>query len=196
MLSMIVVDLLGRLYALRQRPLSIVETGTAYMRTRWPVNLPQENRSTVAIAEWMAVNSYGHSFHSIDQDLGHINVCKEVLIEKGLRHLVHFYHGNGEEVIRGLPFYIDFALLDAGGGKFRADDTLEECKAVVRRFSGRGGIVVVDDAYQPSELNKARLLWPDLEEHGIMCRGFGGVCMVAAFGPEAEAVVKGAPCET
>lgn len=180
MLALILTDLLERFYRARPRPLSIVEIGTTYLDERWPVGLSWENRSTVAMAEWM--NRFVHMTHSllsVDVNATHIAICKSVLEKKNLRHLVQFQETTGLEALSMLPFHADFILLDAASN---AEVTLSEYRMALSRINN-DAIIVIDDAYKPLNVNKARLAWPEAEKAGLLCRGLRNQAVAIATGP-------------
>lgn len=186
-LGQIVVSLLDALQRVRQRPLTIIETGTMFVVELEPGETDLSARSTWAITQWIAAGN-DSSFYSIDADIQHIVACREKL---GLltRHVQHI-KGIGAEQLPQLiekHNWPDFVLLDADSD---ADATLREYLEIYPFVETLGGIIVIDDVFKPHAVNKGRAVIALLVEQGRRWYPVGGIAAAIPFGKDAEKICQ------
>lgn len=155
MLGSIVTDLLTQLCAVKKHWLNIAETGTMYYTKLEPGETDLRERSTMAIATWMAKSKYPHLFTSIDGHGQHILACQLALGPDLAKHVNHI-RANGKHGLlsAGVEYPFDFVLLDADSD---GDVIAQEFYAVHRRMNDNG-IIVIDDAFKHRSVNKARVI--------------------------------------
>lgn len=149
---------LAALYALLQRPLTIVETGTVRMPgADWA---RADGHSTLHIAEWIQSTGAPHKFYSLDLST---NVCAQVLAACGLTPFVTLCEGDSAVTLSGFSFPVDFAYLDSCK---EPEQNLKEFQAV---HALGACVVVIDDVYNRDEVNKGKLTIPLALSLGYSC---------------------------
>lgn len=173
MLGTIVSELLARMQAELNRPLAIIETGT--IRDVECLDLEREERSTLCIARQMRE---GDIFHSIDISEEHVAISKAVIDNSGFADRVQYHCGPSHEILAGWSGRIDFALLDSDSDA----EVIREEFRMVAPLMAVDGILVIDDAFKPYAVNKARLV--NAEKHDLRHQAVG-----VAFGPIARRIL-------
>lgn len=180
-----ILDALAAAPHTQGRVLTLVETGTAYYMKLEPGEVDLSARSTIAIAQWVAKQQRVVNFYSIDIDAGHQQDCQEKLRELGLADYVTLLHGSGVEMLDSMPDnFFDFVLLDADSG---GQSTLAEWE-VVRHKMRAPGVVVIDDAFKPANVNKAQFVLPQAYKLGHTITEFYRQAVAISF--DADEVVK------
>jgi hypothetical protein len=175
MLGTIVTKLLQRMHAELKRPLTIIETGT--IRDVECLDVEREERSTLCIAR---VLRDGDGFHSIDISEQHIAISKAVIEKAGFGGRVEYHCGPSHQELLGRNWKIDFALLDSDSNAEVIGLEFE----LVAPLMKQDGIVVIDDAFKPFAVNKARLVAPAVESFDLMHQAIG-----IPFGPVARRIL-------
>jgi hypothetical protein len=188
MLGTICTELLDALNREINRPLRILETGTAFQMRLEPGEADHSERSTVAIARWISAQKPSdHIFNSVDLDADHISISRTMLSKYGLDTFVKHHRGTLGGVIGELPTKLDFALLDSDSGPQTPFAEYE----LVRERMAFNGIVVVDDAFKHASVNKATLIMQELARTGrqpyfaLRHQAIG-----ISFGPLAQVVLE------
>jgi len=182
----IVVSVLDALYVKTHRPFTIVETGTLRDAEPEP-NYLSEERSTLAIAQWIESTGDPHVLHSIDLSEEHIVRSKAVLAAHKLEHLVQFHQGHSDDVLNTLKFPVDFAFLDSDTDPLVI---LSEYSIVKQRMR-EPGIILIDDVFKENiGVNKGRLALPVAANEGRKYWGIRKQVAGIAFGDIAEQVLE------
>lgn len=181
MLGTICTKILDQLAAAKQGlPLCILETGTSYIMYTERGELDLRERSTVAIAQWASRQKCNVDFYSVDISAQHQQDCANKLAELGLLQHVNMLCGHGPDVLRREPLQYDFVLLDADSGGVT---TLAEFEAVYHNMR-RPGVIVVDDAFKPANVNKAQFVIPRAQEYGHAITAFYNQAVAISFGAD------------
>lgn len=189
MLGSICVELIDALARTVKRPLVIIETGTLRDPEPEP-GVEKEERSTLAIAQWIHSTGANHKFCSIDNSLHNIAVSQEVLEKHGVRSGVAYYCDDSRIALHTqLKEKVDFALLDS--------DTDPEI--ILGEFNGvkdsmrEPGIIVIDDCFKQNiGVDKGRLAIPLAMKEGHTVFGLRKQAMGIAYGKVATEILSSA----
>lgn len=184
MLGTIVTGLLDGLYRELDRSLNIVETGTAFQNWLEPGEKDLGERSTVAIARWIAKNP-GHKFYSLDLNMAHIHTAQDMLALENLMDIPSFWQGDSVQSLKNIPHPFDFVLLDSDSGP---ETPFEEFK-YVRENMAFNGIIVVDDAFKPPHVNKASYILQEVNRACGLWFALRKQAVGIPFGPLAQHVL-------
>lgn len=187
MLGTICTKILSQMYALTQRPLAILETGTMFQDTFEIGETDFRERSTYAIADWMDKSgSKGHRFKSIDKDPSHIVKAQVMLGD--LSQYVYHVHGDGEHCLalehRLSP--LDFLLLDSDSGGMQS---YREFKVAIDGMDRNHGVILIDDAFKDLAVNKASLVRPEAERLRLPLYDMQRQALAIAIGKDAERIL-------
>lgn len=190
-LGTVCVSLLAKLYEIKKQSVSrmvIVETGTL-RDEKHEEGWDTEERSTLAIAQW--IKSLGlpgvsrPAFFSIDSSHGNVEISRKVLKSADLVDIVDYCEGDSREELQELNTLIDFALLDSDTNP----ETILGEFEWVDKVSRHPCIVVVDDAYDSGDVNKARLVIPQATKYRFPHLRIGNTAAIA-LGAQAETIIK------
>lgn len=185
MLGQICTALLDAVFAQVRRPLTIIETGCAYRDQLEPNETDLLARSTLSIAKW-ADKHPCQEFVTIDRDLDHIRTCKLILSNAGVTHPLYMC-GDADKILHTMCGTIDLLLLDSDSD---AKVALDEFLSALAKMDSAHGIVLIDDAYKPAKVNKARLALPHAESLGFQWRGIGKQVAAIAVGENALPIIQ------
>lgn len=188
MLGSICVELIDALFHKVHRPMTIIETGTLRDPEPEP-GLEKEERSTLAIAQWIESTGLPHKFCSIDYSLQNINTSQQVLEAHGLRSRVAYFCDDSRIALSTkLLEKVDFALLDSDTDP---DVILGEYNSI-REAMKDPGIIVIDDCFKQNiGVDKGKLVIPlakkDHEVFGLRKQAMG-----IAYGRIAAEILRSA----
>jgi predicted O-methyltransferase YrrM len=186
-LGSICVALLNRLYLFVSEPMNIVETGTLRdkeMEQGWTT----EERSTLAIARWIAKSPHRHSFWSVDLSESNLAISRTVLMNEKLDSYCQYVRGDSAQSLRQIHMNMEF------GWSFVLLDSDTDPRIILNEFSvveprmERPSILVIDDVYK-GDVNKGKLALPEADRYRYRHWRIGET-EVIAFGQEAEVIIQ------